>query len=344
MNHDGLGQRGGVASVVRGSERPNDGVVASGVAWVDHLDQVNHDLAAVVSGRRLVQHNLVRAFHGVVPWNGQLGRRGVLHSHNLNRGAEVASVVGRSERTGHRVVAQRVGQAVVVHVLHNHRTAQVTGSGVLAQHSLQVLGRTLDGDVLRDGQEVWRRGVLNRDGLNQRRRVACIVGCSKRAGDDVVARGVARRDNFHQLNHDIAAVVGGRSLVQHDLVRALHRVICWDGQLRSSGVLHCDGLNHRSQVASVVCGGECAQDGVVACSVARNVLTYHFDHYFAAIVRCSGIQHWHLVRALHNVILGHKCEFRRRGVDHSDGLDSGGAVASIVCHSKGARDGVLTQT
>ena len=54
---------------------------------------------------------------------------------------------------------------------------------------------------------------------------------------------------------------------------------------RCSGVFHSDGLLGLAAVSSIVCGGEGAHDGVVACGVAGDGFACHVNGGLSAIVR-----------------------------------------------------------
>ena len=114
MNGDGLGGRSAVSSIVSCSERPNDGVVACGIASGGFAGHFDRHLTAVVCGSGVVHRHLVRALNRVVGRHeGELRRRGVLNGDGLGGRGAVSRIVGGGERSNNGVVPDRI--AVIHH-------------------------------------------------------------------------------------------------------------------------------------------------------------------------------------------------------------------------------------
>ena len=109
--------------------------------------------------------------------------------------------------------------------------------------------------------------------------------------------------------------------------------------LRSCRVLNGDGLLSRSAVASIVCRSERPNNGVVAGSVASDGLETP-QSSLAAVVRRSRVVKDQVVRALRSVV-SWDAQLRSCRVLNGDGLLSRSAVASIVCRSERANNGVV---
>ena len=151
----------------------------------------------------------------------------------------------------------------------------------------------------------WSRGVLNRDGLSCAAAVAAVVRSRERTLNAVLL-GTFRVDG-HFLDRDRhgAAVVRGRSVVEHEFFVALSRVVCRDGQHWSRRVLDRDGLRGRAAVAAIVRGSERTRDRVVPCTITWRRHRLHRNAHLAAVVRGRSIVHWHVVAALHRVVGWH---------------------------------------
>ena len=189
-----------------------------------------------------------------------------MHRDVLYRSRGIASVVGCSDGACNGVVACRVARRDQVGERHSDRTAAVRGRG---GHERQTI-RALHKGVLRKACKCWRRGVLHGDGLRGRIAVARIVGGREGAGDDVVARGIARRGDARNFHGHRAAQVHGSGILHGHVVCAFDGVVCGNQcEFRRRGVHDADGLRGRAAVAGIVGCCECAGHSVVACGVAR---------------------------------------------------------------------------
>ena len=84
---------------------------------------------------------------------------------------------------------------------------------------------------------------MNRDRLRRAAAVAAVVHRRKRASDRVLASASTCRRLARNVDAHRTAVVRRRSVVHHQFVRALRRVVGWDArELRSRRVLNRDRL------------------------------------------------------------------------------------------------------
>ena len=251
-------------------------VVPGDVATVVHRNGPAVGCNPVVERLFVARTAFDRFIHGL---SSQCWRRGVLDGDGLHHGGVVATLVRCGERARDHVA---VGAAVcrVSNFINGHHATVVGRSRLRERMFFTALSRV----VLWDRQ-LWVRGVLNRDGLRQRRVVAALV-CRGEGTCHNVAVGAAVRGVRNLVDGHHAAVVRRRRFLERMRGITLRGVICRNRQLRVRGVLNRDGLRRRRVVAALVNCSERACHHVAVRASERCVRHFH-DGVHTAVVRRS---------------------------------------------------------
>ena len=179
-----------------------------------------------------------------------------------------------------------------------------------------------------------------------RGRIARYVRGSEGPSRHIITIGLSVFCNTSHRHRHRRAVVRGHGLFEFNalFIGALNCHVCRNKrELRSRRVLHRDDLNRSGAVACIVRSRKCPRQHIVVRVRSSRRLLRHHDLDRATRIYCSGIIKHHVVRTLHRVVRGDKCEFRRRSVLHGDGLDSHCAVARFVRRCERARDDIVAQ-